>query len=144
MTLPFVSRLIIVLPFIDQPRFSFSDLVAVSIGLPVLIFGFFFALSPVSNLGILSPFTRPNQGEKLQTGGFYGILRHPIMFGEAVWPFGWALIFKSIPGVLFAFVWLVCLYLFSYPEEERLLEEHGAAYTQYQQQVPRFFPRFRK
>ena len=78
-TLPFVSRLIIVLPFIEPPRFSISNLVAVTIGIPVLIFGFFFALAPVSHLGILSPFTRPEQNEKLQTGGFYRMLRHPIL-----------------------------------------------------------------
>lgn len=72
------------------------------------------------------------------------MLRHPILFGEAIWPFGWSLIFKSIPGFAFAFIWLVCLYLLTYTEEERLIEEHGEAYIRYQHQVPRFFPHFRK
>ncbi|MFQ6124600.1 MAG: methyltransferase family protein [Candidatus Heimdallarchaeota archaeon] len=142
-SLPSGSRLILVLPFIEQPRFHFTDLTTLSLGFPILILGLFFAVAPVYHLGIINPFTRPERTEKLQTDGLYGIIRHPILFGEAIWPFGWSIIFKSIPGFIFSFVWLTCLYLFTYTEEERLIEEHGETYTRYKQQVPRFFPRFR-
>jgi protein-S-isoprenylcysteine O-methyltransferase Ste14 len=140
-TLLATSRVIMVLPFVKQPRFMISDGMALFIGIPVFAIGIIFCLGTAP---FIHPVTRPMRQEKLKTDGLYGIMRHPLMFGEILWPIGWSIIFRSTAGLLFSAVWILCMYMFSILEEEKLVEEYGEAYLNYQKKVPKFIPRLWK
>ena len=134
------SRAILVLPFIQQPRFSIPSTAALVIGISIFLVGIFLCIASAS---FINPVTKPSREEKLKTDGLYGMTRHPLMLGEILWPFGWSIIFQSIPGLLFSFFWMFCMYMFSIVEEERLVEEYGEDYLDYQRRVPKFIPRIR-
>ena len=82
-------------------------------------------------------------GGRLQTGGVYGIVRHPqytgiflVIFGQLVhWPTILTLVLA--PVIVLAYVRL------ARREEARLIKQFGEAYRKYMQRVPRFFPRWR-
>jgi len=75
----------------------------------------------------------------MAVSGPYGWVRHP-MYTAAIL-FIWL---SPLMTLNLAALWAVStayLYLGSFPEEARLLQEFGAAYRTYQQQVPRLLPR---
>ena len=76
--------------------------------------------------------------EKLQTGGFYNFVRHPLyLFSLLVlWPT------PVMTDTYLGFVIGATLYFIvgSRWEEGRLAEEFGEAYTKYQRRVPWMFP----
>lgn len=82
-------------------------------------------------------------GDRLQTAGVYGIVRHPqytgiflVIFGQlAHWPT--ILTFVFAPAIVFAYVRL------SRREETRLIEQYGDAYRAYKKRVPAFIPHWR-
>lgn len=130
-----IPRIILPLPFVNQPRFESSGIVTL-IGIIILMIALTFG-SPAL---IIHPLTKPNKSEKLLTSGFYSIVRHPVMFCDIFWPLGLAIIFSSIIGLTMAFVWGVYIYLFTFFEDERLIEEYGEAYKEYKKKVPRIIP----
>jgi protein-S-isoprenylcysteine O-methyltransferase Ste14 len=77
----------------------------------------------------------PNKEGKLQTSGIYGVVRHPIYFGDAFWPLGWSIMFNASYSLMLSPLWLIILLLFSSVEEERLVEEYGDEYVKYKQRV---------
>jgi protein-S-isoprenylcysteine O-methyltransferase Ste14 len=75
----------------------------------------------------------------MAVGGPYAWVRHPMYTAAIV--FIWL---SPAMTVNLATLWAVStayLYLGSFPEEEKLLEEFGAAYRDYQRQVPRLVAR---
>ncbi len=82
-------------------------------------------------------------GDRLQTDGVYGTVRHPqyngiflVIFGQLVhWPT--ILTHVLAPVIVLAYVRL------ARREEARLIKQFGEAYLNYTQRVPMFFPRWR-
>jgi protein-S-isoprenylcysteine O-methyltransferase Ste14 len=82
-------------------------------------------------------------GDRLQTTGIYGIIRHPqyagiclAIFGQLVhWPTILTLVLA--PAIIFTYVRL------ARREEVHLLRQFGGAYRAYQREVPMFVPRWR-
>jgi methanethiol S-methyltransferase len=80
---------------------------------------------------------------RLQTGGIYGIVRHPqysgiflVIFGQLVhWPT--ILTLMLAPAIVFAYVRL------ARREETQLIRQFGDAYRGYKRRVPMFVPRWR-
>src|SRR6266511_3895850 len=80
---------------------------------------------------------------RLQTGGIYGIIRHPqysgiflVIFGQLVhWPT--ILTLMLAPAIVFAYVRL------ARREETQLIRQFGDAYRGYKRRVPMFVPRWR-
>jgi protein-S-isoprenylcysteine O-methyltransferase Ste14 len=82
--------------------------------------------------------------ELLQTG-IYGRIRNPMLTGVFLALFGVGVLLHSLSIVLFwtpgyILVHVIELKLVEEPELER---RFGAAYTEYRERVPMFFPRFR-
>lgn len=83
-------------------------------------------------------------GDALVTHGVYSIVRHPQYSGLFLVIFGQLVHWPTIPGLLLSpFIVLVYIRL-AHREERRMLERHGEAYREYQQDVPMLFPDWRR
>ena len=87
--------------------------------------------------------TAPARREPLRTDGLYAVVRHPLMVCDVFWPLGLSLIFGSIIGIALTPVWLLVVWVLTQVEEEALVREYGGAYRDFQERVPRLFPRLR-
>jgi len=125
-----LSRVVLVLPFVVQPRFG---------GGPVLwtIGGSIIALSLaiMTPLLAIKPLTRPDAAETLRTRGVFNLVRHPGYLANTLWGLGWAVMFGSTIGVLLTPVWAAVFWLHALIEEEALRREHGPSYQQYMARV---------
>ncbi len=131
-----VPRIILPLPFVShQPHFSPNGVVF-TVGILLCAMSLFFYFP---GLG-MKIFTHPTSTEPLVTDGLYGIVRHPILFANIIWPLGWSALFGSWIGIALVPVWFLLVYLMSFIEEEWMVEIYGDAYRAYQKQVARLIP----
>ena len=125
-----LRRLLLVLPFIFQPRFEIS-------GWHWTIVGATFALGLLFSSPALKikPFTVADKHISLNSTGFYKIVRNPVDLGELLWCPGWSIMFRSIVGVVLVPFWWAGLLVISLIEEESLERELGAPYLEYKNRV---------
>jgi len=98
-------------------------------------------LNLATRMGIpeLSPTARP---QTLVRDGIYGMVRHPIYSGAILAGMPYALIVNYV-GVYVLFVAAILVfYAIIVLEERELIDRFGAAYRQYQREVPRLVPRW--
>lgn len=124
------SRVILVLPFVQQPRFGEGPVLWILGG--SVITG---ALAIVAPLLRIKPLTRPEGGEPLHTGGVFGLVRHPGYLANMLWGFGWAVAFGSVIGVLLTPIWAAAFWLHALIEEDCLQREYGSSYREYMARV---------
>jgi protein-S-isoprenylcysteine O-methyltransferase Ste14 len=125
------SRVVLVLPFVAQPRFGAGPaLWAIGGAIVVLSLGIMIPLVAIK------PLTRPDAAELLQTGGVFGLVRHPGYLANTLWGLGWAVVFGSTIGVLLTPIWVAVFWLHALIEEESLQREHGPSYREYMTRVP--------
>lgn len=126
-----------VLVFCPQDRFEIAGLHLV-FGGSILIIGLIFCFPAFS----INPITAPDENVKLVTTGFYGVVRNPIYLGELLWCLGWAILFRSITGVLLVPFWWAGMLFHTLVEEESLERTLGQSYLDYKKQVRgRIIPR---
>ena len=90
----------------------------------------------------LSP-TEQRQGRLLQDG-IYRVVRHPRYLSAGIGVIGNALIINYV-GMYILILWLFALgYVMVVLEERELVGRFGEAYREYQREVPRLIPRWRK
>lgn len=131
-----IPRFILPLPWVTaQPRFA-PPVVVIAAGVVLCLGALVFACP---GLG-LKIYTRPTHSEPLVTDGLYGIVRHPILFANILWPLGWSAIFGSWVGIALVPAWFFLVYLMSFLEEDRLIETYGDDYRRYRERVPRIIP----
>ena len=123
-----------VLALLPQPTLGLPDLAAWIIGGAIFIVAMTFAGLGVYQIRI-GALKLPNKEGKLQTSGIYGVVRHPIYFGDVFWPLGWSIMSNASYSLMLSPLWLFILLLFSLVEEERLVEEYGEEYERYRQRV---------
>ena len=125
-----LGRVLLVLPFCEQPRFELSGLL-LFVGGICFITGILFCAPAIS----IKPVTAPDKTITLETKGLYGIVRNPIYTGELLWCLGLAICFQSVIGVaLVPFWWLA--FLFHIAKEEDCLErELGETFLNYKKLV---------
>jgi protein-S-isoprenylcysteine O-methyltransferase Ste14 len=80
------------------------------------------------------------EGHELVTGGLYRVIRHPSYLGLLLGLFGWALVFRSMIGVLVALLLLPPLVARMNAEEALLESEFGARYSAYRRRTWRLLP----
>lgn len=131
-----LPRLVLPLPFVTQPTF-FCPLWLKIVCAVICIVGLYFG--SLGGLG-LAIYTRPTEKEPLKTDGLFGIVRHPILFANVIFPPAYSAIFGSWVGIACSAVWILMVYLMSFIEEERLVEEYGDDYRAYQKTTPRLIP----
>jgi protein-S-isoprenylcysteine O-methyltransferase Ste14 len=125
-----LARGILVLPFCPQPRFEAHGW-NWSIGGAIFVMGLIFSIPALS----IKPLTKPHGQMELVTTGFYAIVRNPIYLGEVLWFCGWAIIFRSIIGLMLVPLWWIALLFHTLVEEEALEQALGERYLSYKRKV---------
>ena len=80
------------------------------------------------------------QAERLATTGLYGLVRHPQYTGIFLAIFGQLIHWPTIPTVLLFPIVVWAYYRLAKREEKEMIENFGAAYRNYQDSIPMFFP----
>jgi protein-S-isoprenylcysteine O-methyltransferase Ste14 len=87
----------------------------------------------------LTPFPRPSAKTRLVQAGIYRLMRHPLYTAVFCSSVGWALVWRSWPGLVAALA-LGPLLDAKARREERWLRQQFPEYASYEQQVRRFVP----
>ncbi len=125
-----LGRVLLVLPFCEQPRFEFYGL-HMFVGGVIFITGIIFC-SPAL---FIKPVTAPDKTITLKTKGLYGIVRNPIYTGELLWCLGLAVYFQSIVGIALVPIWWLAFLFHIAKEEESLERELGKDFINYKKLV---------
>jgi protein-S-isoprenylcysteine O-methyltransferase Ste14 len=125
-----LGRVVLVLPAVSQPRLVAGDWSWV-VGGVIFAVGVVFMLPAFA----IRPFTGPEAGVSLRTGGFYRIVRNPIYLAEVLWCLGWAVMCRSEIGIALVPVWWAGLWLLTIIEEESLGRKLGQPYIEYRRRV---------
>ena len=125
-----LGRLILALPFCNQPRFDIGGWHGFVGGI-IFVIGLIFCIPALE----IKPFNAPDEKLELKTTGFYGIVRNPIYLGEVLWCLGWAIMFRSVIGVALVPLWWLGLLILITIEEESLERSLGQSYLEYQKRV---------
>ena len=112
------------------------------LGLIITAIGGFARVATVFELGHrFSIFVAVQPDHRLKTDGFYRFVRHPSYLGALLAMAGWALVFRSIVGLLLTAAMCVPIIARIRAEEDFLVREFGEQYRAYQQHTRwRLFP----
>ena len=67
--------------------------------------------------------------------GIFGIMRHPMYFGTALWAFAMVLVQQSILAIVLGVVVIACTFMASRGEDRKMIEKYGDAYKKYMTKV---------
>jgi protein-S-isoprenylcysteine O-methyltransferase Ste14 len=110
-------------------------------GVLLFVLGGVLRLWPVRVLGYrFSGLVAIQPGHRLVTDGVYRWIRHPSYLGLLVNALGWALVFRSVVGVLLVALTLIPLVARMRAEERLLRSQFGAAYEAYCARTWRLLP----
>src|SRR6266581_1590762 len=106
------------------------------VGLIITAIGGFVRVATVFELGHrFSIFVAVQPNHRLKTDGFYRFVRHPSYLGALLAMAGWALVFRSIIGLLLIAAMCVPIIARIRAEEEFLVYEFREQYRSYQQRT---------
>lgn len=106
------------------------------IGLIITAIGGFVRVATVFDLGHrFSIFVVLQSDHRLKSDGFYALIRHPSYLGMLTAMVGWALVFRSIVGLLLVAAMCVPIIALVHAEEDFLVHEFGDQYRAYQQRT---------
>ena len=107
------------------------------IGLVLYAPAAFFVISAFINLKRKG---KPETGWESTTtmigSGVFGIVRHPLYLGTAIWTVGLMLVFQSIPLTLLGITGIFCFRMASKKEDAFNIEKFGEGYREYMEKVP--------
>ncbi len=111
------------------------------LGIALYACGGVLRLWPVFTLGPrFSGVVAIQPGHALVTTGIYGVIRHPSYLGLIVLMVGWALVFRSMAGVLLALAMVPVLVVRIEAEERLLANEFGEDYEAFRRRTARLIP----
>lgn len=125
-----IGRWVMVLPFVNQSRFTVTPIIFIS-GIAFGLFALIFIFPAIKT----QPLSKPYVNTKLSTSGIYKIVRHPFYTGEILISFSLSLMFGSYVGLFFIPIWWSGLSLHAINEEEFLENEFGPLYLEYKSRV---------
>lgn len=106
----------------------------------LFVFGCLLHLAGAVSLGRqLTTFTKPRPNVRVEQGGAYRLVRHPIYSGVVVGVFGWALYHGRWSGLLSSLV-VTVFFDQKATREERWLLSHIPEYPAYQERVRKLIP----
>jgi protein-S-isoprenylcysteine O-methyltransferase Ste14 len=79
-------------------------------------------------------------GHRLLTTGIYAVIRHPSYLGLLVLMLGWALVFRSLIGVMLAALCIIPIIGRIHAEEALLAKTFGPEYAAYRERTYRLIP----
>lgn len=124
---------------LPQPGLGLPQLTAWILGGIIFLIGWTFAVVGVLQIRFGAA-KEPNKKRELKTSGFYSLVRHPIYLGDILWPIGWSIIFNAQYALTLTPLWFILLYLLTFVEEERLVDEYGETYENYRKNTARLVP----
>jgi protein-S-isoprenylcysteine O-methyltransferase Ste14 len=68
--------------------------------------------------------------------GIFGIVRHPLYLGTALWSVALMLVFQSILSVILGLIAIFCFWKASRKEDEFNTQKFGDGYQEYMKRVP--------
>ena len=111
------------------------------LGVFLYVAGGAFRIWPIFILGRrFSGLVAIQPGHELVTDGIYGVIRHPSYLGAIVLMFGWALAFRSGPGLILAALIIPALLARIRSEEALLRTQFGDQYDAYCRRTSRLIP----
>ncbi|MFO7967016.1 MAG: isoprenylcysteine carboxylmethyltransferase family protein [Archaeoglobaceae archaeon] len=132
------------IPFLPQPGLGLEGYIAWGVGGIIFLFAVAFSILTMYQLKKGERGEGGEGGEgghstrKMQTTGVYGIVRHPMYFGDVLWPVGWSIMFNAGYALALTPLWFILRLSFSILEEEKLIaDRYGEEYVKYQQEVPK-------
>ncbi|MBU3947806.1 MAG: isoprenylcysteine carboxylmethyltransferase family protein [Proteobacteria bacterium] len=126
-----MGRIILVLPFIEQPRFFLNAFNAI-IGAPIFIIGFILGLAPCF---LIKPLNIAEKDMAFVTTSVYKYTRNPIYLGEILWCLGWSILHGSVIGVALVPIWWAGFLFLTIIEEESLEHALGTNYLDYKKKI---------
>jgi len=131
-----LSRIVLVLPFCVQPRFT-PGIWNWIVGGMILTVAVCFGVPALS----INWRTAPDKNTKLKTNGIYRFVRNPIYLADILFSLGFAIMFRSIIGIVLAPIWWISFLLIVLVEEKSLESVLGKPYIEYKRVVKgRIFP----
>jgi protein-S-isoprenylcysteine O-methyltransferase Ste14 len=124
------ARILLVLPFVVQPRFDIG-------AWNWIIGGILIAAACIFGLAAFSVkwWKAPDQNVVLQTAGVYGIVRNPIYLCDLLFSLGIAVGFGSVIGVALIPVWWIAFLFVVQMEEQSMERSLGQPYLDYKRRV---------
>jgi protein-S-isoprenylcysteine O-methyltransferase Ste14 len=80
----------------------------------------------------------PSEKMTLVDTGIYGIVRHPMLLGLAVWSFALILVFQSALSVVLGVIAIVLCWMAAREEDKFNPKKFGVSYRKYMARVPRW------
>ena len=124
------SRIILVLPFCPQPRFEIGAWNWVFGGM-ILVIAMVFGIPALS----INWRTAPDSKMVLKTNGIYSVVRNPIYLTDILFTLAFAIMFRSIIGMVLIPAWWIAYLLIVHVEEASLERVLGQNYLDYKKRV---------
>ena len=83
-----------------------------------------------------SPLFAPSDAVIMLDTGIFGVVRHPLYLGTAVWSVALMLVFQSILSVILGIVAISCFWMASRKEDDFNTKKFGDSYREYMKRVP--------
>jgi protein-S-isoprenylcysteine O-methyltransferase Ste14 len=83
-----------------------------------------------------SPLLAPSDATIMLNTGIFGVVRHPLYLGTALWSVALMLVFQSILSVILGIVAISCFWMASRKEDEFNIKKFGDPYREYMKRVP--------
>ena len=120
-------------PLTHSPKTGLNPTVTLSAGIILLIINFIIKYFCIKSIGVM-PALR--EKKNLITTGIYNFIRNPLYSSNCMMIIGWALIFNSTYGLLFALLYSLLFCHIIFYEEKNLLKEYGMEFEEYLTKVP--------
>jgi protein-S-isoprenylcysteine O-methyltransferase Ste14 len=102
------------------------------LGLIMTALGGYIRLATIFELGHrFSIFVAVQANHELKTDGFYAFVRHPSYLGALLSMIGWALVFRSVAGLLLTLAVSIFIGIRIHAEEDFLVREFGEQFRAY-------------
>jgi protein-S-isoprenylcysteine O-methyltransferase Ste14 len=83
-----------------------------------------------------SPLMAPSDATIMLDTGIFGVVRHPLYLGTALWSVALVFVFQSILSVILGIVAIYCFWMASRKEDEFNIKKFGDGYREYMKRVP--------
>jgi protein-S-isoprenylcysteine O-methyltransferase Ste14 len=85
---------------------------------------------------------RSDRQEKLETGGIYGKIRHPLYLSSIMVFIGLAFVYPVSRIILFSITFCIYILIGGYLEEKKLIQHYGQEYLEYRKKVGFLIPKW--
>ena len=138
LVIPFLQNSSVIIPIINFSIPIFHLIISI----PFILIGAWFGIGSVRETSLKVAET--HRTERIVSSKIYSIIRHPQYFGGVLAHIGISFLLSSFFSLIFTPLVILLNFLVAWKEEKELLKEFGEEYEKYKEEVPMFFPKFKK